>query len=216
MLAEAGYMSLGALIGTGWWLIFIFLVFKPELKELRSEITAEKDRIEQKIDEQLAKIPEIPDIDAKIEEIKAEFKTDDLFDGMMTELAKPMDQWKPEYREGIGNLLGGCMNVFMFNISNDEDGKPNNPVFNKVINDKMKGIAMNMKKEFRTELTEMVPEVANAMGIDPALIKQGADMFEMIPEEYRGWAQLFYGIMKGGGIPGMGGGGGATAPYTGF
>ena len=152
---------------------------------------------------------ELPDIDAKIEELKAEFSLDAVFEPMITELSKPPTEWDERYFTVMTNVSNTVVSNIVWMIDNDEK-------FNKWFYDKMRGLTMNMKKEFRTEIEEMIPTVAKSIGIDPAMLDMGADVFESIPEEYRGWAKLAMMFMKGG-IPGMGGGGQPALPdYGGF
>lgn len=185
-------------------------------KESRTIINEAMDDIEVKIKKSM------PDIDATIikvkddikqelEQIKADTNVTDFLKPIMLELSKPPEQWDEQYFQVFSNISNIAVSQIRWMVDNDEG-------FNKWFYDKLKGLSMNLKKEMRAEMTEAIPEIAKGFGLNPDMIKEGADMFETIPEEYRGWAQLFFAVFKGGGIPGMGGGagGGATTPYGGF
>jgi hypothetical protein len=262
MFNEIAFMSLGAVIGTVWWLIFIFYIFKPQIAQLRTDIEGEKDRIEKKIDVQLEKIPdinatinrvkteiqaslpnidetiatvktdikaeidgvigqikaELPDVEgtiasvkadikAEIENIKTEIDVKEFMKPLIAELNKPMQEWDPDMLNAVANVTGGAVNQVLYAIENDER-------INEYMNNKAKGLMMNFKKEFRSEMTEAVPEIAKGFGIDPAMITQGADMLENIPEDYRWIVQMFMLYQKGG-MP-MLGGGSPTDYYGGY
>jgi len=214
---DPGSIAVGALVGTVWWIIFIFYVFLPKIKQLRTDMEWEKDRIEAKIDEQLNKIPNIDatimrvkdEIRQELELIKTDTDIKELLRPVMLELSKPPDQWDEQYFQVFSNISNIAVSQVRWMVDNDE-------AFNKWFYDKMKGLTMNMKKELRAEMTEAVPEIAKSMGIPLDAVKEAGEMLENIPEEYRWMVQLGMMLMKGD-IPGMGGGaGGATTPYRGF
>ena len=236
MLESVAFTALGALVGTLFWLYFLVKYFPSRLTEAQEKI--ERHIIERTpeiveastphivkavqaaspdLDAKIGEIEErfkahIPDIDAKIEEIKESFSPQEFLEPMIAELEKPPQEWDPRYFTIMTNIANTVVSNLVWMIDNDEN-------FNKWFYDKLRGLTMNMKNQMTKELMEAGPEIAKAVGIDPAILEGGLNL-DMIPEEYRWMVQLFMLYQKGGlgNILGGGGGKGAYLPeyYGGY